>query len=141
LSKEGDLELVLGHQEIIECKVEGGMPSPRVSWMLVDTNFLEKIQPSNLIEQPKRVEFSKSLIVLNRTSNFQINTSVSTSWGSPSLIYSNKLILNATIDLVEKTLVCVVEHALLDKPVIKSVKMELKCNSKFYLDNEFYYIS
>jgi hypothetical protein len=127
MNREGELEVILGRQETFECKVEGGIPVPKVSWLLVDSNFLQNIELVNLIEQPKRVEFSKSLLVLNKTSNFQINTSVITRWDSPSLIYSNKLILNGTIDLVEKTLVCIVEHALLDKPVVRTVKIELKC--------------
>jgi hypothetical protein len=130
LSRASEFEIILGRDEAVECKVEGGMPAPKIYWMLVDSNFLDKIQLTDLIEQPSRVEFSKSLFLINKTSNFRINTSVLSNWDSSSPVYTNRLSLNGSIDLAGKTLVSIVEHALLDQPVVKSIKIELKCKIK-----------
>lgn len=121
LSKEKSLDLVLNKQEEIYCTAHKGIPEPKISWILIDTllvnsySKIENILDLIIADKPNSIFEIEKFKFKNSSSNF----------------YSNRLKLNATMSNLNKTLICVVEHPLLEEPLYKSVNIELKC--KVYL--------
>ena len=131
ISRADSFEIVLSKQEEISCSVEGGVPAPKIYWMLIDTSLIDQFNlAAGFLDKSESAELSKSLLIINRTRNFQINTSVLVDrdfTNRSTSTYINRLAVSGAIDLVDKTLMCVVEHRLLAEPVAKSVRIELKC--------------
>lgn len=73
----------------------------------------------------------KSFHIINKTDNFRVNTTVISNsvvgYRRSQLTYMSTILLNGTTDLIGKTLVCAVEHQLFSEPMIKSIRIDLKC--------------
>lgn len=124
-SQPNEVDFVLHRQDDILCTVENGKPAPKIYWILIDN---EMDTQQRLIE--RRDPQHLSVFKLNETSmndNRDRNLIYRMNVSSSQTIFSNFLRLNATMFLLNKTLACVAEHPMLDVPLVKSIKINLKC--------------
>jgi hypothetical protein len=138
-SKKSDtksqLSIVLNRLEVIGCRVEGGMPAPNIYWILLDSSLINRRKILRLIENKNKSLLSRSsfMIIDDQNNNDNANQSIfrlnltTISNGPTSFTHFSQLKLNASLDLIDKHLMCVVEHDLLEDPIIKPIKIQLKC--------------
>lgn len=114
-------ELILNEQVGFYCAVQRGRPEPNIYWSLVDSN--SDMSPSSVSLKRLGGELKHGNM------SFHIN---STRIESPdSYFYFSWLQMNTSLMLANKSLVCVVEHQLLREPLMKVLRLNLKCKCPF----------
>lgn len=112
-------DLALEDQISIYCAVERGRPEPNIYWALIDSNM-------NLANSNSRMNTLRQLRIDNQKNVFyELNSSKIES--PKSHFYFSWLKANASIALLNKTLACIVEHDMLEEPLVKSLRINLKC--------------
>ncbi|CAF0719304.1 unnamed protein product [Brachionus calyciflorus] len=117
LNHPNSIEIILDKSQDIDCIVEKSVPDPSVTWFMLDTNiFNELISNKNNLNDKRSIR-----LVDKKNSSFRMNI-----FKSSNSVYINRLSLNGSMDLLNKTVIAIIEHPLIPEPVIKSVKIELK---------------
>lgn len=88
---------------------------------MIETMIFEKINRENSLDKINNVK-----LIENLNSSFQIST-----FKNSESLFVNRLSLTGTMDLERKTLIALIDHPLLNNPVIKAVHINLKCKSIF----------
>lgn len=109
------MELIVNKEESVLCTVEHGLPQPSIKWIISNSTDLSTIKMITNDDDENIVNYRNELKIL-----------ISNSSSAPSFTYISKIELFGSINLKEKYLICIVEHQLLDEPIIKFTKIDLK---------------
>lgn len=102
----------------IECLVQNSVPDPRINWFMMDTNIFDKISRDNSLNKLE----NNIKLVENLNSSYEIST-----FKNFESVFVNRISLTGSMDMEKKTLIALIEHPMLDIPVIKSIHIDLKC--------------
>ena len=116
-------ELILSQSAGFYCAVEKGRPEPKIYWSLIDSND-ETISEKNPKE--RSIALKRFNLERNNFTSFSINSSRISSL--ESYFYFSWLHMSITnLALVNKSLVCVAEHEMLSEPLVRTVRLNVKC--------------
>ena len=104
LDYHNELDVNLNETRTVTCQVNNGVPTPVFKWKLTD-----------------RLDSSKFVYLTNWGLVTQTAESDNTT------VYSNRLKLKGSFEMGNKTLSCLVEHPMLDTPLVASIQLNLKC--------------